>query len=304
VEHNTFLNFYDGDTTSPLIVSRKRAVSDFTGLSLLERGDASLDGFLLPEPAEPFEAATRAEVEEPCSEARTSCRTGQWYGEVHEQPSLPAPPPMPRGDNVYKPHWPYGTYNFAPTTMLLENLPRSMTQDDLMHILDEGGFNGLYDFIYLPARTATTSSNQATINFSRHSYGLLLAAHFHGKIFWGVGEGQYSCKAKWSFDIQGLPALLEHYRNDVSMHSSVPFNQQPGYFVEGWRVPMPAPTRRIRLPRSSHVNYSAKKKEPWTEPSPKKTSEQETVEKDKIDARALEFGSTSEFPHLSASKGR
>merc|ERR1712151_321717 len=153
-------------------------------------------------------------------------------------------------------------------------------------ILNNEGFNGLYDFIFLPTSLRTgRSTRYAIVNFTRHSYGLLLAAHFHGHNFCISDKDGPLCKVKWSFNHQGLPALLEHYRNDANMHESVPCCMQPALFYNGWRMPMPAPTKRIRTPSIRDFPYRSTTKE-YVQP---------IVDTDVID-HVVQLESISEFP--------
>lgn len=213
---------------------------------------------------------------------------------------------MPEGDNVYKPSWVYGStwpFNCAPTTLTLENLPAELSQGDVAQLLDDEGFNGLYDFLFLPTSVRTgKSSCRAVINFPRHSHALLLAAHYHGRMIWGDCKGRQSgCKVKWSFPLQGLPEILERYRNDVTMHESMPEHVQPALFRDGWRVPMPPPTRRIRLPHMK-VDTDTGRENAARFPEPIKAEEQHR-QKVKTE-QVFQFESTSEFPALGCSPSK
>jgi hypothetical protein len=217
----------------------------------------------------------------------------------------PGPPPMPEGDNVYKPSWVYGSswpFNCAPITLILENLPMELTQCDLIQILDEEGFHSLYDFLFLPASTRTgKSSCRAVINFPRHSHALLLAAHYHGRVSWGAAESwqKSGCRVKWSFPLQGLPELLERYRNDVTMHESIPDHLQPALFSNGWRIPMPAPTRHIRPPQDDNNAYrTGKVPHRWV--SERWEAEEQKQQKGRTE-ELLQIESVSEFPALGCS---
>merc|ERR1719446_220362 len=185
----------------------------------------------------------------------------QWstWSEWPQEPAmnaLPSPPPLPDGKQIYKPHWVYGSQwpnNTAPTTLILQNLPHGLTQDGLIQVLDEEGFNGLYDFVFLPSCLRTgRAARFAIINLLRHSYGISLASHCHGRMDWGVDDANSACRVKWSLPVQGLEEVLETYRNDITMHPSVPEHLRPALFNRGFRIPMPAPTRHIRPPRSSN----------------------------------------------------
>jgi len=246
-------------------------------------------------------------IEQPVMGFPVQCADGMWTG--HETVRhFPSPPPMPEGDSVYKPHWVYGScwpFNCAPTTLVLENLPMALTQGELVQVLDDEGFHSLYDFVFLPASLRTgKSSCHAIVNFVRHSHGLLLAAHFHGRT-WGTGTGGPRCKAKWSSPRQGLQELLLHYRNDLTMHQSVPDEWRPALFSEGWRVPMPMPTKRIRTPE--YPVYAKYDTDCSAEVLPNHDHE-EQCQPEKVNEDVLEkfFGlpgkPNSEFPTLRASR--
>mmetsp|Transcript_80843 Transcript_80843/g.228839 ORF Transcript_80843/g.228839 Transcript_80843/m.228839 type:complete len:401 (+) Transcript_80843:125-1327(+) len=178
-----------------------------------------------------------------------------WPTEAQEGvPQLP--PPAAEGQEAYRPKWVYGPswpFNHAPTALVLDNVPRDLTQAELLAVMDNAGFSGFYDFVFLPAIFRTgRNQGQAIINFTRHCYGLDFAARAHGFSGWGCGDDGRPCEAKWSLPLQGLVELVENYRNHPAMHESVPEGFRPMLFSEGWQVPFPLPTRRIRPPRMGH----------------------------------------------------
>jgi len=64
-------------------------------------------------------------------------------------------------------------------------------------------------------------------------------------------RGSPSCKvgeAEWTNPHQGRDAHVERFRNSSVMHSAVPDMYKPLLFVDGVRVPFPAPTKRIPSP--------------------------------------------------------
>jgi len=319
-ERNTFLCFndYTKCSASPLVCSKPRSFSDCTCM-LEKKPTECLDDFCLPDskmfPSENIDDTTiypeKAQSQEwyfldnnvyldsygerYYAVCVPEHEKEQWYDRAWVQPSsfqnFPPPPPMPQGDHVYKPHWAYGStwpFNCAPTTLVLEDLPGRLTQDDLVQILNDEGFNGLFDFLFLPVSLRSgRSSRYAVINFSRHSYGLLLAAHFHGRTNWSLcGDGS-RCKVSWSLSHQGLPAILEHYRNDPNMHERVPVCMQPALFHNGTRAQMPAPTKLLREPRTVE--------QPWSRISEKEV--QPCVDTCAI-GPAFQLESTFEFPAL------
>mmetsp|Transcript_58983 Transcript_58983/g.140836 ORF Transcript_58983/g.140836 Transcript_58983/m.140836 type:complete len:361 (+) Transcript_58983:200-1282(+) len=162
------------------------------------------------------------------------------------------PPPIPQHEGAYRPRWVYGwswPFNTAPTTLIVENLPSELTQSRLLEVLDDWGFCGYYDFVFLPVNLRTgRSQRHALINVTRHSVGLALADRLHGFCDWGVGDGSRRCEANWSLPTQGLAELVENHRNHAAMHELVEGSLKPMLFTDGWQVPFPAPTRWIRNP--------------------------------------------------------
>lgn len=184
---------------------------------------------------------------EPCATA------GDWNS---------SPPEPPEGKEAYKPKWVYGSswpFNHAPTTLRLSNLPRELTQLELLHTLDSIGFSGFYDFVFLPINLHTGRSRcHAFVNLTRHKYGLTLAAHLHNFKDWNVGNNDTGeCKVEWSLPMQGLIEHVDHYRNHAAMHASVPDEMRPTIFVDGWRMPFPSPTKHIHAPQLGFLQMLA-----------------------------------------------
>eukprot|EP00440_Ansanella_granifera_P014134 gb/GFBE01015360.1/.p1 GENE.gb/GFBE01015360.1/~~gb/GFBE01015360.1/.p1 ORF type:complete len:391 (+),score=67.18 gb/GFBE01015360.1/:1-1173(+) len=162
-------------------------------------------------------------------------------------------PQPPAGKPAFRPKWHYGSswpFNSAPTTLLIGNLPEELTQIDLLAVLDNLGFWGFYDFVFLPCDLHTGRHfGHAIVNLTRHSYAATLATHMNEFTDWGVGDGSVASMVKWSLPMQGLSEHVEHYRNDPAMHESVDDNMRPMIFAQGWRAQFPEPTKRLRNSR-------------------------------------------------------
>lgn len=275
-EQNTFLEVPspDGDISQG---PRQRAASDWSGVRDLKDAGFQVDAEELRRPLPPLtsvhhgSAAPSTEHESmPCG-AQQWCwmvqdeATGAWMMmyEVYSPSRFPAEadtvahlPPLPEGQEPYRPKWVYGSswpFNHAPTTLILENLPQELTHAELLAVLDTAGFRSLYDFVFLPVNLRTgKNQGQAIVNFTRHSYGSALAARIHGFSGWGVADDGKPCQVKWSLPLQGLVEHIENYRNHPTMHESVPEAFRPTLFLDGWKVPFPAPTKWIRSPRIGH----------------------------------------------------
>lgn len=136
----------------------------------------------------------------------------------------------------------------ARTTVMLRHLPRDLSRDALLELLDARGFRGKYDFVYVPINFVEQANlGYAFINLSSPED---TPAFF--KVFDGFRKWPKPCATKvlrvgWS-PHQGL-AHLQRYRNSPIMHPSVPAEIQPLLFEAGRRVAFPSPTKTVRAPR-------------------------------------------------------
>lgn len=137
----------------------------------------------------------------------------------------------------------------ARTTVMLRHLPRDLSQGELLELLDTKGFQGKYDFVYLPMHFL----EQANLGYA--CVNLISADDVPA--FWTAFDGlrkwpKLSTKVLrvgWSSPHQGLQAQVQRYRNSPVMHPSVPEEIQPLLFEDGRRVAFPPPTKTVRAPR-------------------------------------------------------
>mmetsp|Transcript_27612 Transcript_27612/g.47959 ORF Transcript_27612/g.47959 Transcript_27612/m.47959 type:complete len:462 (+) Transcript_27612:69-1454(+) len=135
------------------------------------------------------------------------------------------------------------------TTVMLRNIPNNMTRDQLDKLLKSHGFEGLYDFLYLPWDFHRLAGlGYAFVNFETHEYAQWAIEHFQGFAEWGFASDKV-CEVCWSTPHQGLHAHVERYRNSPVMHEDVPKKYKPLLFINGHRTPFPPPTKKIRAPR-------------------------------------------------------
>mmetsp|Transcript_130102 Transcript_130102/g.324349 ORF Transcript_130102/g.324349 Transcript_130102/m.324349 type:complete len:374 (+) Transcript_130102:114-1235(+) len=162
-----------------------------------------------------------------------------------------APVPPTSDTCIGMPQWPEGPYyplNAAPTTLSISCLPKDLTQEELLEVLDREEFSGFYDFVFLPEKSEPCQSERhALINLVRHEYALTLASRLQGRTFWGVGDRTRSCEVTWSQPVQGLEALIQVYRDAPENHANVEEHLRPQLFSKGWPVPMPPPTAPVAL---------------------------------------------------------
>jgi len=138
-----------------------------------------------------------------------------------------------------------------PTTIMLRNLPNDYNRDLLCELLDEEGFSGRYDFVYLPMDFQRWAGfGYAFVNMRDHEAALDAWKHLSGFSEWKVVGSNKICEVCWGSPLQGLVAHRERYRNSPVMHPDVPDHFKPALFEDGQCIPFPAPTQRIRPPRT------------------------------------------------------
>jgi len=135
------------------------------------------------------------------------------------------------------------------TTVMFRNVPYTCTRDELLQVINEEGFVGKYDFVYLPADFRTRSSfGYAFINFVSQRAAEEFQSHFNGFNRWSA-ETSKTVEVGWSEPSQGLDLHVERYRNSPVMHKEVPDEFKPMLFKDGVRITFPVPTKAIRAPR-------------------------------------------------------
>jgi hypothetical protein len=133
---------------------------------------------------------------------------------------------------------------------VLKNLPSGCSRDDLQSNLDEAGFAGCYNFMYLPAHFKTWILSQyAIVNFSTPADAMRAVNELNGAQWPGSADGE-SIVAVWSEVHQGLDVHIERYRNSPIMHTAVPDEYKPIFLRDGVRVKFPRPKQRLAPPRS------------------------------------------------------
>lgn len=134
------------------------------------------------------------------------------------------------------------------TTVMLRNMPNNQTRRMLLDLLDREGFQGQFDFLYLPMDFERKASlGYAFINVVSHQVALRLQATFDGFTAWSVPSRKV-CGVGWSQPHQGVQANVERYRNSPVMHEDVPDAFKPVLFSNSARIAFPSPTRKLRPP--------------------------------------------------------
>jgi len=143
-------------------------------------------------------------------------------------------------------------------TVMLRNVPPLLARFHLLAMLDERGFCGRYDFVYLPVDfTHNLGLGYALVGFVDHASARIALESLQGLCFPAV-DGSFQCEVSWSEPHRGLAGHIERYRNSPVMHPSMPDEYKPAIFVNGQRVPFPPPTKNIRPPRIRHPKVEGK----------------------------------------------
>jgi len=133
------------------------------------------------------------------------------------------------------------------TTVLLRNLPTDLTRTALLELLEDEGFDGAFDFVYLPMDFgASTCLGYALVNFVSPSDAQRCWQIFSGYSDWSSDK---VCDVTWCEPCQGWQAQIDRYRNSPVMHKSIPEEWKPLIFKDGARLPFPPPTKSISAPK-------------------------------------------------------
>lgn len=133
------------------------------------------------------------------------------------------------------------------TTLLLRNLEVHVDRSRIVDVLDKCGFQGCYNFIYLPTnfKRGGIALGYAIVNFVSNGNAVRALEH--------SGSGRIEINGRmviceWSSSIQGFEALIQRYRNNNIMHPSVPATFRPLLIEKGAQVAFPEPTVNLKTP--------------------------------------------------------
>jgi len=135
------------------------------------------------------------------------------------------------------------------TSIMLRNIPNNLKRDALLELFDALGFQGLYDFLYLPIDFSRNSNvGYCFVNLINATAASKFQAMLHGFHGW-TGSSRKVCEAVWSQLSQGLACHVDRYRNSPVMHGDVPDECRPVLFNDGQRIEFPAPTKPLKRPK-------------------------------------------------------
>eukprot|EP00425_Heterocapsa_triquetra_P033342 CAMPEP_0195100958 /NCGR_PEP_ID=MMETSP0448-20130528/64831_1 /TAXON_ID=66468 /ORGANISM="Heterocapsa triquestra, Strain CCMP 448" /LENGTH=239 /DNA_ID=CAMNT_0040136195 /DNA_START=61 /DNA_END=780 /DNA_ORIENTATION=+ len=136
------------------------------------------------------------------------------------------------------------------TTIMLRNLPNNYTRDMFLEMLDAEGFDGRYDFVYLPIDFKTKAGvGYAFVNAVDNATAQELWTTFEGYNKWVLPTSK-KCYVSWSNpNLQGARKNVQRWRNSSVMHGGVPDEYKPCIFKDGVRAKFPRASRALKPPR-------------------------------------------------------
>jgi hypothetical protein len=130
-----------------------------------------------------------------------------------------------------------GSMEVPKTTVMLRNIPNKYTQRMLLDQLNSMGYEGKYDFFYLPIDFRNRCNvGYAFINFLSNSTAKLFKNHLDGYRLTGFNS-QKICEVSYA-RVQGLDANVLHYRNSPVNGVTIP-EYRPLLFADGKEIPFP-----------------------------------------------------------------
>ena len=123
------------------------------------------------------------------------------------------------------------------TTVMLRNIPNKYTQRMLLDQLSALGYEGKYDFFYLPIDFRNRCNvGYAFINFTSGDAAVEFKDHLHGYRLTGFNS-QKICEVSYA-RVQGLKANIQHYRNSPVNGIAIP-EYRPLLFAHGTEIQFP-----------------------------------------------------------------
>lgn len=123
------------------------------------------------------------------------------------------------------------------TTVMLRNIPNKYSQQMLLDVINARGFQGLYDFFYLPIDFRNKCNvGYAFINLIHPHYAAMFKRAFH-QFKLSAFKSQKVCEVSWG-RVQGVSANVDHYRNSAIMSVAFP-EYKPKIFSQGIEVDFP-----------------------------------------------------------------
>lgn len=117
------------------------------------------------------------------------------------------------------------------TTIMMKNIPKDFTQESLLHLLIDSGFNRRFDFVYMPIDLAACENiGYAFVNFLSSADVMNFHMQYHNFKWdcWGK-----TCQVTFA-RLQGKKALTNQFKRRSSQaHSPIPTKFLPLYLKDG-----------------------------------------------------------------------
>ena len=244
----------EGTILTPI---REPAVS-FCGTARVRRSSCpalspELSGFIEPEVPTPTQAVRKS-----TPNASPGTRSRRHYSIDYQQmtPSSSSSPssPLKPVDETCMSTLP-ATPTEVKTTVMLRNIPYSEGQLGVLHLLEDRGFGGRFDFFYAPLDFSSSNNlGYAFVNLPDPEAVSEFFAVFDGLRVAKEGWSQKDLQVCWA-RVQGRDPNVEHYRN--SPVNDMPENFRPMVFdANGEPLPFPRPDENIRRPMANPSMYS------------------------------------------------
>merc|ERR1712048_5082 len=121
------------------------------------------------------------------------------------------------------------------TVAIIKNVPPEYTRDSLLELIDQQGFQGLYDFFYLPMTFETELNHgYAFINFTTTQSFEKFREVFDGFSEWTIPSDRI-CEVSFCDKFSNLNDCIEAHRSCPIMHSSVEDRFKPVILANGKR---------------------------------------------------------------------
>eukprot|EP00930_Biecheleria_cincta_P072476 TRINITY_DN59868_c0_g1_i1.p1 TRINITY_DN59868_c0_g1~~TRINITY_DN59868_c0_g1_i1.p1 ORF type:complete len:311 (-),score=57.41 TRINITY_DN59868_c0_g1_i1:293-1225(-) len=210
--------------------------------------DSNLYDKLDPEVYEPGkysdDVQSRLDETMPCNQVRQELTEQAW--QLARQQIVAVLPVQPQQALIFL--QPVPGHTDRRTTVMMRNIPNNYTRDMFLAMLDGEGFQGLYDFVYLPCDfNRDANLGYAFVNLVSADATKAFWTTFAGFSRWVLPTAKV-CQVGWSGPHQGLTAHVERYRNSPVMHQSVRDDYKPVIFSNGVRQSFPSPTKKIKAP--------------------------------------------------------
>jgi RNA recognition motif-containing protein len=130
------------------------------------------------------------------------------------------------------------------TTLMLRNIPNNHDPEKMQILLDDLGFAGKYDFVYLPRDFRSRAAlGYGFVNFTAEVHAKLAYTLLDNFNDWN-SNSQKKCEVQWS-RTQGFKANVEAVQNSPALRRCLPSNFRPLLLQNGKRIPFPTKDSKL-----------------------------------------------------------